>query len=103
MWIVPLLMLCLGGAMILLGLFGCCGLPMRVKTVAVIFYLLANIIIFTEIGLGVFWGMMWENYESYLDTPFDMAFANHADVNEHTAWIKIQTEVSISKKNQTEY
>lgn len=67
--IIGLIVLCL-------GVFGCTGLPMRHKPTAVAFYISANVLIFLEIGIGIYWAIMWSNYPNYLK-PLQSAFDNY--------------------------
>lgn len=64
----------LGSIVLCLGVFGCTGLPMRHKPTAVVFYITMNILIFLEIGIGIYWAIMWSNYGKYLGPSFQLAF-----------------------------
>ena len=73
--ILPLVFMIIGIIVLCMGLFGCTGLPMRNKPTAVVFYITANILIFLEIGLGIYWAIMWSNYENHFLKPeFQQAF-----------------------------
>lgn len=72
--ILPLVLMIIGIVVLCMGLFGCSGLPMRHKPTAVVFYITANILIFVEIGLGIYWAIMWSNYQKYLSPDFQQAF-----------------------------
>lgn len=72
-----MVLMIIGIIVLCMGLFGYTGLPMRHKPTAVTFYILANILIFLEIGLGIFWAIRWTNYEGYLKPDLETAFLKY--------------------------
>lgn len=89
-----MVLMIIGIIVLCMGLFGCTGLPMRHKPTAVAFYISANILIFLEIGLGIYWAIMWSNYQKYLSPDFQTAFDNFKA--EPQPWQKLHESVRIN-------
>lgn len=86
-----MVLMIIGIIVLCMGLFGCTGLPMRHKPTAVVFYITANILIFLEIGLGIYWAIMWSRYENYLAPDFQRAFDTYK--TEPKPWVDLHQRV----------